>query len=262
MKAGLWTTWAIAATAATTLAAPLSYTGGEWTYTQNFDGMASTGSPALPDGWITGANLPTNTVATALNVAEGDAYAPSASNPNWGLTASPANRSLGAKTSGSARRIIQLAIKNNSSAPIESFTVLYDGEQWARQADGLAESLTLRYAVATTELPAVANDGSSGFAFVDAGTSFNFAAIHLGGTGIYLNGHAAANRQADIGGLITPATPIAPGQTLFIHWTDYGASRHQGFGIDNVRVSIVPEPASMTAIIAGGAVLRRRRRTL
>jgi PEP-CTERM motif len=88
------------------------------------------------------------------------------------------------------------------------------------------------------------------------GGNFNWTSPIANATAGPLDGNAAANRVAGLGGIIPGS--LAPGQTLWIRWienNDPGADH--GLAIDNFTLAItpIPEPSSVALFAAGAALL-------
>lgn len=169
---------------------------------------------------------------------------------------------FGAPANGAAAGYIALAVTNLSSANIGSFNLSYDGEQWHSARTGI-QRLTVQYGFGDT-FATVSN-------WTQTGSAFNFTSPALGFPSPR-NGNLAANRVAGLGGTVTfPGWDAgqhvfwAPGQTLWVRWTDLNDSgEDHGLSIDNVTFSVgVPEPGSYVLALAGlgvaGLVARRRK---
>jgi hypothetical protein len=295
---------AAAAFAGSAHAGPVSVTNASYlNYTQSFDSLTSTGTNAATAPWVQSTTLEgwvlqstitsysTYSVAGTLGGLTTVAALNSvpASNGAANTSATTAFYSLG--STGSSDRALggrtlytnsqagasvgsmgsNLGLKNDTSATISSVNVRYDGEQWGVGAAILggrrADSIQLYYGFGN--LTAV-----NSISWQAAGTSFNFNAPQLTGSASTLNGNAAANRVADIGGTLT--LNWAPGTTLWLRWLDVWsgdriASGDPVLAIDNVRVgfgtapvAVVPEASAIGMVLAGlgtlaVAGLRRRR---
>ena len=169
---------------------------------------------------------------------------------------------FGVPGTGSAAGYIALAVTNQSSANIRAFSLSYDGEQW-RSGTNVPQSLTVQYGFGDT-FDTVSS-------WTAAGSAFDFTSPVTGGIRP-LNGDVAPNRVAGLGGTVTLTdwstgqfVVWAPGQTLWVRWTDLNdAGNDHGLAIDNVVFSVaVPEPGSYALALAGlavaGLVARRRK---
>lgn len=248
---------ATAVALAATAAAQVSFTGG--TYTQNFDGLPSTGTFALVgngphalsaapinatgmSGWSLAKHAGSGANATFL-VSTGTAnngaaysYGPSSSS----------ERALGSIASGSVSSRFGLILVNDSGAAISAFTVSYTGEQW-RRGSATANTLSFSYGIGATDL----NTGT-----FNNVTSLDFTAPNTTGSNAATDGNAASNRTAitfEVTGVNWEA-----GQTLVLRWTDVDNSgSDDGLAIDDLTFSISsgpppppPPPPQLTKISA------------
>ena len=236
-------------------AAP-SYTLSNTTYSQDFDGLASTGSSntALPAGFQI---VETGTASRA----DGE-YEAGTGSSNAGNTYSFGNssdRALGSLTSGSASPIYFGGIFTNGlGATIDSLTFGYDGEQWRSGSAGF-DALNFQFSLNATELD---NGTWTDFDLLD------FAATNFSGSGA-INGNTFSTAiSGTIGGL-----SIADGSRFGFRWVDEDVSgSDHGLGVDNLTIAAsvlpvagaVPEPSAWALMILGfgmvGLGLRSRRR--
>lgn len=258
---------------ASAASAAISFTG---SYSQNFDSMGSAGT-AAPAEWgiySLGSNMNANggtgmalNAKTTLAVDDGSNFG----SPNG--TATPTGNSFNYGTTGSSERalgniptsaysgdiLIQAAFTNNTGSAINALNIGYTGEQWrfnqATSSSGL-EGIALYFS---------STSATAGFTAV--GTAFDFVApnqtvAQSGLPGAYrpLDGNAAANRVV-LSGTYTLPSSLADGSTFYLRWFDRneGATTDHGLAIDDVSVSLVPEPASLSVLMLGGLLLGRRR---
>jgi len=268
-------------------------TGGQ-TFTQNFDGLAYTGSNTTNVTWtndstLTGWSLFTRLSGSQKNGGVADAYTTAnyrvdngTSNTGWfysyGATTAT-DRALGSIASSSSTGYwnsagsgtvagwMAVALTNSSGSTLNGFSLGYTGEQWRdagnTSPNNVAQSLTLQYGF-----------GSS-FAAVSSwqtpGSLFDFVSPKYTTTAAALDGNAAANRVTGLGGTRTDAW--AAGDTLWIRWADTNdANSDAGLAIDNFTFTAgtvmvpttVPLPAALPLLVAGlgafGAMGRRSRR--
>lgn len=224
-------------------------------YTQDFNGMTSTGpSSPTPSGWFVGAvGGGTNGVVGSTIVTNGTGTSTTGTNYNFGVAGvNPVtDRALGTIASGTGNtRVSEARFYNNTGLEIVSFSLTYDGEQW-RDGGGASVTnfLTVHFSL----------DGNI---FEPMGPSFTFQAPKNTGTPGALDGNAAANRVAGISGTFT--TNIAAGAVFYIRWVDVNdAGTDHGLAIDNVilTATLIPEPSTIFLVGAGlvGAWLLRRR---
>ena len=244
-----------AASAAGSSPAP-SYTLTSTSYSQNFDGLASSGtSQSLPAGF---------------QIAEGNgggaadgSYAAGTGSSNAGNVYSfgtaAGDRALGSLTSGSVTPTWLGGIFTNGlGGTISGLTFTYDGEQW-RAGNAASDALNFQFSLDATEV----NNGT----WTDI-NSLDFAALILGGN-TALDGNLAANRRANLTGTASGLS-IGHGQRFGFRWVDVDVSGNDhGLAVDNFRLSAtlaqagaVPEPGTWALLILGfgavGASLRRR----
>ena len=194
----------------------INYPGG--TISQNFDGMGTAGVEA-PTGWYVGAALP----ATSYTVMPGDGSAgASAAVLGWNYgTSGSGNRALGTAPTGADRNIVG-RLQNKTGSNITAFAFHYDGETWRNYTNAVAGVLTnfVSYDLGAT--------------WVATGFDFDQPTARVDPQGA-VDGDAAANRTAGIGGTITPPAPIPPGGVIYIRWYDFNGAgvTDGGLAVDN-----------------------------
>ena len=185
----------------------ISFTGSP--LSQNFDGMGAAGTNT-PAGWFVASNAATVINYTTNVTVSAGANAPAGGVRGFNLgTSNTTERALGTGPTGS-NRYMEARIRNNSIFGIDSITVGYDGEQWRIGNNSLATNanrLVLQYS-------------TDGVTYVDMGAAFDFTQLQDAPVTTALDGNAAANRTAGIGGLYTPASVVQPGSTVFLRWFD------------------------------------------
>jgi hypothetical protein len=245
-------------------------------YAENFDSMGASGT-TLPAGWSAGylgAESSSNRLAFSpyagnglsltnmpILVSNGSALpSPNVGRiMNLGLTGD-SDRALGGypRTTPSGDHVLQAAIVNSTGGPLSNIIVSYAGEQW-NQTQGTSSSgpEMLRVLASSTS-------ATDGFTYYP---SLDFTAPHQG-PGVpnptALNGNLAANRQVVSANIALPS-PVPDGGTFYVRWHDWndnGTTDHF-LGIDDIRISQVPEPAGLVSMLAvpllAGARVRRRR---
>ena len=244
--------------------AALSVTSAAFSYSQNFDSLASSGAAnpwaddsTLP-GWsllnATGASVPTygtDTSSTGAFRAFGDT---ASAERALGAVAS-GGAYFGSPASGTVAGWVVLAFSNGSGAELNGFTLGFNGEQWRNGGNTNAQTMVLEYGygasfgtVATWTAP---------------GGSFDFTSPVIGATAAAVAGNSAG-LVSGLGG--TVATTWAAGDTLWLRWVERNdIGNDHGLAIDNLSfsVSAVPEPGALALMLAGiaaiGFVARRRR---
>jgi len=234
------------------------------TYTQDFNGLASTGSTgtALPQGFAvveSGSNA-----NGSYGVSNGSGNNLAGNSYSFGAIGS-SDRALGSVASGSVTQILYGGVFNNAlGGTITDLAFSYAGEQW-RLANSTDDGLTFQYQVGAT--------GITGGSWTSVGSLF-FAPLRTNGLAIGqgLDGNLAANRRVlsgTIGGL-----SLLDGQSFGFRWVDVNsAATDHGLAVDDLSITAtlaaaagVPEPASWAMMIGGfglaGGALRRRARVV
>ena len=230
------------------------------TYTQNFDSMGSTGT-TTPSGWTVGTQsnatttpLLTGSVSANTTVVVGTGSSNAGGNYNFGVagTNPVTERALGSLASGSLERETFATFINNTGSAILSLTISYDGEQWRAGTAGNVNTLTLQYSA----------DGTT---WTNLGATFNFIAPNLTSANAALDGNAATNRIAGLGGIFIPASNIAANATFYLRWVDVDdAGSDPALAVDNFNLSATPVPEPTTwlagALLVGAVGWHQRRR--
>ena len=269
----------LAAVASTASAQNATFSG---SYVQNFDSMLQTGI-AAPTGWtfvndagshdlftpaddtVTPGVLPNFTAGTlgtatsAVTAVTGPTNQKAATGFNFGLTATPADRSLGTSPTGSAASILQLSLTNSTAAALNSINVNYDIRRFSTTVNNNTSYASGNYG-SVEELP-----GYWLFYSVNGGVWTNVAALNptlSGSTGVVVPNTVGVTNVPQT--TINLISPWAAGGTLKLAWFDdnaQGPSPDQILGLDNVQVAI-PEPSTYAAIFGafalGFAAFRRR----
>ena len=240
---------------------------GAFSYAQNFDSLAATGTTSswVNDSTLQGWSLfaSNNTPLAVYNIGTGSSNA--GSFYSFGATGST-DRALGGVGSGGAyfgsplsgavAGYIAVAFQNNSGSALNNFTVGFNGEQWRNGGNASTQPMVLEYGY-----------GSS-FASVTSwtapGGNFDWNSPVATATVSALDGNAPANSVLGLGG--TVATTWGAGDTLWIRWVERNdVGNDHGLAIDNVSfsVSAVPEPETYVLLLAGlgmmGVMARRRK---
>lgn len=236
-----------------------------FTYSQNFDTLANTGTSntwtnnSTLTGWslfISSGAAPTTYIGNNGSSTSGSFY-------SYGSTDS-SDRALGGLGSGggyfgspSAGNVaghIVFAMTNNTGASLATITFEFDGEQWRNGGNTAAQTMVLEYGFGTT-FATVAS-------WIAPGGSFNWTSPVATTSPAAVDGNVAG-LVADKGGTLSNLN-WANGATLWIRWVELNdPNNDHGLAIDNfavTAVTAVPEPG---AELLGGlgmlALLRRRR---
>jgi hypothetical protein len=130
---------------------------------------------------------------------------------------------------------IAVGFTNATGGTISTVDVEYDGEQWRNGGNTSTQTMVMEYGLGAT----------FGTVATWTGTGFNFTSPTVGATAAALDGNAAANRLADIGGTISSLS-WGVGQVLWFRWIENNDSGNDhGLAVDNfdlaATLSVVPE---------------------
>ncbi|MUG95831.1 hypothetical protein F7734_27120 [Scytonema sp. UIC 10036] len=207
-------------------------------YSQNFDTLASSGTPSnvLPPDWVfseTGTNAnSTYTVGTGSSNT-GDTY-------SFGEAGST-DRALGTLRSGNLVPTIGASFTNTTGSTITAFNVSYKGEQWRLGTSGRgADRLDFQYSTDATSL------STGTWLSVD---SLDFSSPVTTGTVGALNGNS---NSTVVTATITELN-IPNGATFWFRWLDFDPTgADDGLAIDDFSLSptVAPPPTVPTVTIA------------
>jgi len=131
---------------------------------------------------------------------------------------------------------------NNMGFDITQFTISYDGEQWRNGGSTVPNTFTLQLS-------------TDGLTWTALGSAFNFVSPINTSTPAALDGNAAANRVAGIGGTFVLSTPILSGAAFYLRWADPDdTGADSGIALDNLNFSAVPDP-SLYMLLGVGILL-------
>jgi len=198
-------------------------------YTQNFDGLANSGtSSTVPAGWAfleTGGNA-IYTAGTGSS-ATGDTY-------SFGASAAT-DRAFGTLLSGSVTSTLGVSFTNNTGSTITSLDISYVGEEWRLGTASRTDQLNFEYSLNATSLTNGTWTSVSALNFITPNTSAATGTI---------NGNATGNKTS-ISSTINSLS-IAVGGTVWIRWTDFNASgADDGLSIDDF--SLTPSASAPVA---------------
>lgn len=207
-------------------------------YTQNFDGLANTGTT---NTWTNGANPPASPGAGWQS--NRTSYAASNGSSNNGALYSfgsvgSTERALGSLASNTTQTIIYgICFTNNVGFTIASINVNYTGEQW-RQTAANDDKLVFEYQVGVNTVTA-----TSPWTNVPA---LDFTPPNSGSDG-QLDGNAAVNR-VNLSSSITLSVP--PGADFCLRWSDANSSGNdKGMAIDDFQMSFTTTSAAPASIM-------------
>jgi hypothetical protein len=242
--------------------AQVVYSSNGSTYSQDFNSINST--TWANNSTITGWSLFNKTPTAITSVVIDNGTGITRSFAIYGTTSAP-DRALGTLTggtdyfgipsAGTVAGYIAVGLLNSSGVTLGSFTVSYDGEQWRNSNNLNRHSLVMQYGVGAS-FTAVTT-------WTAAGSGFNFTSPIATATAGALDGNAAANRRAGLGGTVQIGSSWADGSTLWLRWVvNNEVGNDHGLAIDNFSFVAVPEPSEYAAMAGAGligfAVWRRR----
>ena len=216
-----------------------------FTYSQNFDTLATSGSN---NTWTDNSTIPGWYSNRVLYISTNGSSTTGGLN-SLGATSST-DRALGATTSGSASTVNFGMILQNASGfsiNLSDISVSYTGEMWRQNA--AAQTLVFAYLISPTTLPLIAASGYT------ANTSLNFSSP-VSGTAGATDGNASANKSVLSNVALDSAGILNNGDYLAIRWTKT-TSNSPSLGIDDFTISAnaVPEPSTWALIGIGSAFL-------
>jgi predicted extracellular nuclease len=212
--------------------------------TQNFDTLASSGTPA----WADDSTLPGWYAQFGTNATNPTAYTPSTGNSGTGAlysfgvagTNPVTDRALGSVGSGTPTDIYwALKLTNNTGSTITSLAISYTGEEWRQggcttpPCTPLAQTVDFQYQVANAGVITDANAPTTGWLDHDP---LDFTSPQPGtSTAAAIDGNAAANRTA-LSSTIT--VTVNNGQEVWLRWKDINhANNDHGLAIDDFSVT-------------------------
>ena len=228
--------------ASTAWAAPISLAAMFIDHTEDFDGLAGTGtSSALPPGWE---------ISTAIYTAGNGGSATNGiySFRNVTGVTPQADRALGSVNGAVTPLRFGASFVNNTGATVGRLDIQYIGEQWRRGGTGL-DSLLFEYSVDLLTTSILTGSWTSA-------PALDFDSIQNTGSATRLNANLTENRDF-IGGQITGLS-IAPGATVWIRYSDPAGTANHGLGVDNFQITPlpadanIPEPPTVALLALGG----------
>lgn len=243
--------------------AAISVTSDEFTYSQTFDTLITTGTAQAwaNNSTIAGWSLYNSANAAITTYNAGDGSTNTGAFNSFG-TAASTDRALGGTASGGTyfgspgagltAGYITVALTNNTEEVLPGINIAFNGEQWRNGGNTSTQTMVLEYALGGT---------FAGITTWSApGGNFNFTSPVVGATPAAVNGNVAG-LGSNLGGKISDLNWVV-GETLWIRWierNDLGSDH--GIAIDNFAVLAVPEPASaLLGAVGLIGLLRRRRR--
>jgi len=216
-------------------------------YTQNFDSLASSGTPGWSDnttlpGWYASQSIGGPSVAT-YHTGTGSSTAGALYSFGVAGVNPVTDRALGSVASGTPGNFAYgVRFQNDTAQAITNITISYTGEQWRNGGNTATQNLAFAYFISNN--PITSSDAAGANAWISF-NALNFSSPIVGATAAALDGNAAANRQ------VFPATLLSgvvvyPGQEIFFRWFDVNdAGNDHGLAVDDLTISFT----SFTAII-------------
>lgn len=233
-----WIVWFAITASQAGLAVPVSLPNLSAPYTQDFDGLAYTGTEntSLPTGWViqeTGANANGKYAAGAGSSNAGDTY-------SFGTDSS--DRALGGLRSSNLIPLFGVEFHNDTGAVITALQVEYWGEQWRLGTTNRADRLDFQYSLNATSL-------TSG-TWVDT-DMLDFESPETDGGVGARGGNSSSNRTLRMGTI--SSLSISPGSSFWLRWVDFDASgADDGLAVDDFKLTAQGATLSHT-VPDGGA---------
>lgn len=244
--------------------ASISVTSPSFSYVEDFDSLASTGTSV---SWVNDSTLPgwslfrqpaPGTAITTYTTGNGSGNA--GSFYSFGATGNN-ERALGGLGSagayfgnpgnGSAAGWIAVSLVNNSGSTLNSFSITYDGEQWRNGGNATAQTMVLEWGIG----PSFDTVSS----WTAPGSGFDFTSPVHTATAAAVDGNTTG-KVSGIGGTINSVT-WNNGDTLWIRWIENNdVGNDHGLAVDNFYF-MIPEPSALTLVglgVAGLVAFRRR----
>jgi hypothetical protein len=219
-------------------------------YTQNFDTLASSGTPAWADnstlpGWYASQSIGGPAVAT-YRASTGSSVAGAIYSFGVAGVNPVTDRALGSIATGTPGNLAYgVRFQNDTAQVITSPVISYTGEQWRNGGNTAIQTLAFSYLISST--PITSSDAADANAWVSfAALDFNTPIV--GASVATLDGNDPANRTVFSNILLTGVS-LSPGQEIFFRWFDVNdAGNDHALAIDDFSVSfsVVPEPSALS----------------
>ncbi|MBK9151533.1 MAG: T9SS type A sorting domain-containing protein [Saprospiraceae bacterium] len=218
----------------TTLLSQISINTPLFTYSQNFNSLANSGSSSiLPVGWF----------FREIGIDKDSFYVAGSGTSNTGNTYSfgssgSSERALGGLRSDELVTTFGVKFINNTGGVIPSVTITYTGEQWRIGSTGRMDRLIFQYSLDADSL----HTGTwTNF------TNLDFIAPTTVGPVGRLNGNLPENRRTM--SFTIPDLDIPDGGMLFLRWLDFDATdEDDGLSVDDFIISNTPLPIVITSL--------------
>ncbi len=204
-----------------------TFTSGQLTYNEAFDGMGATGTAYLT-GWTAVRASGSGTVGATLTLVANNGSANSGGVYNVGTDAAT-DRAFGTLASGSTVPSMGAFFTNNTGGNISQLSLSGVMEQWrSGSSNTIDEICTFEYSTDATDLLTGTWTALTGFNFVEKITSSTTAAP--------LDGNLPENQTALSATMVGLSWPS--GTNLWIRWTDVNDGGSDGmYSIDNLSIT-------------------------
>jgi len=200
--------------------------------TENFDGLANSGtSSTMPMGWYfieTGSSANSTYTAGTGSDNAGDTY-------SFGI-GSGSDRALGGLQSTNVIPTIGAKLTNNTGAAIHNLFISYTGETWRVGSANRSDQLDFQYSLNATSL--------------STGTWIDVNTLDYANPGQVATGSGSIQHSANITDVISGLN-IANGASFWIRWTDFNVSgSDDGMAIDDISIKPCGTVSAPTASAA------------
>ncbi len=212
--------------------AQVNLSSGANTYTQDFNGLPSTGTTTP---WADNVTIPgwvaSNGTAAVTTLSVGDGTGTTGAIWDYGFAGiNPVtDRTLGILSSSTFSGYVGLRLKNNDATQkIQSITVTYTGEQFRRNTT--AGTLQFGYRVGAVGLNTGVYTLNSIYTFIP--NTLDFPAAQTGAV-LALDGNDPLNRATKTA---TITVTVNPGEEIWLRWQKTG-SNSSGLGLDDISIT-------------------------
>lgn len=227
-----------------------TFTTGQLTYNETFDGMGSAGTSYLP-GWTAVRYAGTGTLGADLTMVVTEGSATSGNVYNVGATGAT-ERAFGTLASGTTSPRMGASFLNNTGASIIQLDLAGTMEQWRSGSNATVnEVVAFEYSLDATDLQTGTWIPVTSFDLLEKITTSTVAAA--------LDGNLPANQTAISASI--PGLTWFQGSKLWIRWSDVNDAGSDGlYAIDNLTiaatigsVTIFPEPTNYPTVFKATA---------
>ncbi len=224
-----------------------------FTYTQNFDSLASSGTG---HSWVNNSTIPGWYLSrTTYNAGTGADSAVSAYSFGSAGSTDRALGSVAGATTPAGAIGYGITFYNDTARAYPGFDVLFTGEQWRRTGNNDPQRLQFGYKIGSSLMISPLDAGFSSVASLD------FVTPITGTPALALDGNLPANIE-ELAAALTFSQSLDPGEYIMFTWVDVGdPNADHGLAIDNLSIEI-PEGDTLPGLIVVGlfaTALRLRR---